>query len=311
MIRNYCGEDIARIIDLWNVALPEHKIDERLFIKNVLLDMNFDAEGFLVYEEKGEILGFAWVIVRGYPIDTGAQAEEDRGYLNLFVLKNKEDILGGAGDLLLARAEKYVKDRAKSKILVSGYTPNYFYPGQNVRCGEYLELYAKHGYTEQKRNYSIRADLEKFVESEELEELIEKRSEEGFVLTHLRAELIPSLLSSLAPGWRHRHRRLLNECNDPERFCLVVYGGEVIGSAIWGDTYSGIERFGPYGVNERYRGLGLGKILLYYTLKTMKKRGLKFAFSQSTPSSGAAAEIYKRLGFERVDEFVVLAKELK
>ena len=309
MIRKYHSEDFHKIIEVWNGALSSHPINERLFIKNVLLDMNFDPEGFLVAEDDGEIRGFAWAIVRSYPIDTGASSEEDRGYLNLLVLKDRGDILGGLGERLIGMAEDYVKGRGKNRIFVSGYSPNYFYPGQNSKDKEYLELYLSLGYKEQKKNYSIMADLENFAESEGMEKLIEKRQEEGFSICHLTPELIPSLLSSLAPGWRHRHRRLLNECDDYERFCLVVKDGEVIGSSVFGDPYSYMERFGPYGVNEKYRGLGLGKILLYYTLKTMKKRGLKFAKAQSTPTSGAAA-VYEKLGFVRCDEYITLFKDV-
>lgn len=309
MIRTYRGEDVKEIIEVWNSALPDHKTDERLFIKNVLLDMNFDAEGFFVAENNGEILGFCWAIVRSFPIDSGASADEDRGYINVLALKDRDSILSGLGAELILRAEEYIKSRGKKKIYVSGYSPNYVYPGQNKKDEEYLELYLSLGYYEMKRNYSIKADIESFSENTEIEKLIKEREAQGFVFCHLSAELIPSLLSSLAPGWRHRHRRLLNECDDYERFCLVVKDGEVVGSAVFGDPYSYMERFGPYGVNEKYRGLGLGKILLYYTLKTMKARGLKFAKAQSTPVSGAAASVYEKLGFLRCDEYITLVKE--
>ena len=310
MIRTYRAEDFSEIIRVWNEALPAHKTDERLFIKNVLLDMNFDPEGFFVAENGGEIIGFSYAIVRKFPIDTDAVAEEDKGYLNLLALKYKDDILGGIGEELILRAEEYIHGCGKRCVLVSGYSPNYVYPGQNALEREYLSLYSKLGYKELKRNYSIKIDLEDFKDSEEIEELIFKRDGEGFHLCHLSTELVLSLFKSLAPGWRHRHRRLLNECDDYDRFCLIVKDGEVIGSAVFGDPYSYMERFGPYGVNEKYRGLGLGKMLLYYTLKTMKKRGLKFAKAESTPASGAAAAVYEKLGFKRCNEYIVLAKEL-
>ena len=308
MIRAYRGEDIAEIIEIWNKALPEHQTNERLFIKNVLLDMNFDPEGFLVALRSGKPVGFVWAIVRSFPIDVGAVVDEDRGYLNVLALKDEVDVLGGVGEELIKAAEKYIFSRGKKKILVSGYTPNYVYPGQNARYQSYLELYKRHGYTEQKRNFSIKIDLSAFKENAEIESLISKRAGEGYELCHLTPELIPALLSSVAPGWRHRYRRLLNECYDYERFCIIKKDCEIVGSAIWGDPYSNPERFGPYGVSEKYRGLGLGKMLLYYTLKTMKDKGLSYAWAQSTPSSGAAAAVYEKLGFERCDEFITLAK---
>ena len=308
MIRAYRGEDFAEIIRIWNKALPEHQTNERLFIKNVLLDMNFDPEGFLIAERDGKPIGFVWAIVRSFPIDSGAVADEDRGYLNVLALGEVQDILGGVGEELINGAEAYIFSRGKKKIYVSGYTPNYVYPGQNAKYKDYLELYSKLGYKEQKRNFSIRVDLASFEENAEIEALISKRESEGYEICHLTPELIPALFSSVAPGWRHRYRRLLNECRDYERFCIIKKDGEVVGSAVWGDPYSNLERFGPYGVQEKCRGLGLGKMLLYYTLKTMKNKGLTYAWAQSTPTSGAAAAVYEKLGFSRCDEFITLAK---
>lgn len=308
MIRPYLGKDIKVIIDLWRKSLPEHEISERSFVKNVLLDMNFEPEGFLVAEEDGELLGFAWAIVRKYPVDAGAPSEEDRAYLNLLVLKNEDDINGGVGEALIRAAEKYIYSHGEKKIFISGYTPNYFYPGVNAARTKYLELYKSLGYTEQKRNYSIYIDLRAFEQNPEIEALKAKRESEGFVFAPLSPQHIPSLLRSTLPGWRHRHRRLLNETMDYNKFSLVLKDGEVIGSAVFGDPYSAEERFGPYGVSEQYRGLGLGKILLYNTLMTMKKRGHLYAWSQSTPTSGPAFTVYEKFGFVKTAEFITMAK---
>lgn len=308
MIRPYEGKDFAEIIKIWNKALPEHPQDRRSFVKNVLLDMNFEKEGFLVAQEDGEILGFIWAIVRKYPVDVGAPSSEEKGYLNVLALKYEKDINGGVGRELILAAENYILKDGKKTITVSGYTPNYFYPGINAEYSEYLKLYYSLGYKELKRNFSISADLSAFGKNEVIEALKKEREAEGYIFAELSEEYIPSLLGSTLPGWRHRHRRLLNETLDFGKFRLVIKDGEVIGSAIFGDPYSNEERFGPYGVSAEYRGLGLGKILLYDTLTAMKSRGLKRAWAQSTPSSGAAFAIYEKFGFKRCSEYITLSK---
>ncbi len=299
---------MSRVIDLWCRVLPEHPVDRRAFVKNVLLDMNFEPEGFLVAEEDGKLRGFAWAIVRKYPIDVGAPCEEDKAYLNVLAIEREADINGGLGAELVKAAEEYIYSHGNKKIMVSGYSPNYFYPGVNTRYKEYIKLYEGLGYTEQKRNYSIGIDLLNFSYNVELEALRAKREEEGFIFTELKGEYIPSLLASTLPSWRHRHRRLLNETMDYRKFRLIVKDGEVIGSAVFGDPYSSDERFGPYGINEKYRGLGLGKILLYDTLMAMKRYGLRHAWAQSTPTGGAAFGIYEKFGFVKTDEFITYAK---
>ena len=58
LIRNITGKDIEAVRALWCATLPEHTVDHRAFVKNVLLDMNFDTNGFFVAEEASSIIGF-------------------------------------------------------------------------------------------------------------------------------------------------------------------------------------------------------------------------------------------------------------
>ena len=307
MIRPIEGRDFKGVIELWKKALPEHSIDERLFYKNVLLDMNFDPQGFLVLERAGKIVGFSWAIARRFPVDVGAPAQEDKGYLNLFVLEDEED---ESGEELLKAQENYLKLKGIKKISVSGYTPNYIYPGINSRRTQHIRLLEKFGYVEQKRNYSISINLKDFEKNESIEELERARAAEGFTVEPLSEEYVIQMLDYAPPGWTHRIRRLINETLDLGRVLVVVKDKRVIGCALFGDPYSSDERFGPYKVDEEYRGLGLGKILLYRTLMTMKERGLGRAWAQSTPSSGAAKGVYEKMGFVHTAEFITFLKEL-
>ena len=56
MIRNFKASDIEEIIKIWNGAFSAHPIDTAFFVKNVLFDVNFSAEGFFVYEDFGGMI---------------------------------------------------------------------------------------------------------------------------------------------------------------------------------------------------------------------------------------------------------------
>ena len=118
MIRKYKGTDFDRIISLWNKALPEHSVDRRAFVKNVLLDMNMDPEGFLVAEENGETLGFVWALVRRYPVDVGAPSEEEKSYINILALDDENPEKFNTGRALLTAAEEYIRSKGKKLIVV-------------------------------------------------------------------------------------------------------------------------------------------------------------------------------------------------
>ena len=308
MIRTMKGTDIEEIIKVWNRAMPHHAIDNRGFVKNILLDMNFDQKGFFVAENDGEIVGFIQAIIRKVPIDVGGGMDEDKAYINLIGLKYEEDVLGGLGMALIRQAESYIKSFGERTIYVSEYTPNFIYQGIRVDYTDYMQLFRDAGYREGKTNQAIAVDLLSFRGSEENDALRKKREEEGFLFTGLEDAYIPSLLQYERPGWIHRYRRIIQETMDYEKVRLVIYKGEVIGCALFGDPYSCEERFGPFSVSDQFRGLGLGKILLDDCLWTMKKRGLQNAWAQSTPMGSAAFYVYAKAGFKPTGVYTSFVK---
>lgn len=310
-IRAFQGADLDEIIKIWNRTMPYNPIGRMVFLKNLLLDHNFDDEGFLIAEENGEILGFIYAIVRRFPKDVGAPIDEDIGYINAIGLKYEKDILGGLGGVLIKAAEDYFRRYGKYEIHMSGYTPNYIYQGINTLYPDYLALFQQEGYEEYSRNVSISIDLLKYVRPDYIDELKAKREQEGFLFTSLKDEYILELLKYVSPGVRHRVRRIVQETMDPEKFDIVVYNGKVIGVTMFGDPYSCEERFGPFSMSAEFRGRGLGQILLHDCLTEMKNRGLQKAWAQSTPLASAASHIYEKAGFQNTNEYVKFKKTLQ
>ena len=178
-IRTYRGTDLADIINIWNHTTPHTPIDKKTIIKNFLLDHNFDDQGFFVAEENGEILGYIYAIVRRFPIDTGAPAEDDKGYINAIGLKYEKDILGGLGSALIQTAESYLRSYGKQEIYVSGYTPNYIYQGINALYTDYIDLFCQEGYTEKSRSTSISIDLLQYTRPAEIDVLKAQAEQEA------------------------------------------------------------------------------------------------------------------------------------
>lgn len=308
-IRTFQGADIPQILEIWNQAMPRIPINRRSFVKNFLLDHNFNANGFFVAEEAGEILGFIYAICRVYPIDVNGPMNADRAYINAIGLRYQKDILGGLGAQLIQKAEEYIATWGKRDIFVSNYTPNYIYQGILTEYADYLQLFTQAGYAESSRTISIRIDLLRYQRPEEIVQLKKQREAEGFLFTDMCDAYIQPLFSYAQPGWNHRFRRILNETMDYEKFSLIVYQGRVVGVNVFGDPYSCEERFGPYSVSEEFRGKGLGQILLHDCLTKMKERGLQNAWAQSTPMNTAATHVYAKAGFVPTGEYVILKKD--
>lgn len=308
-IRSYRGTDLDAIIEIWNHTTPHTPIDRKIFVKNFLLDHNFNDQGFFVAEENGEILGYIYAIVRRFPTDVGAPAEDDNGYINAIGLKYEKDILGGLGSQLINTAENYIRSHGKQEIYVSGYTPNYIYQGINVLYADYIALFQQEGYAEKSRSASIRIDLNQYSRPADIDALKAQREQEGFLFTSLTQDYIIEMLKYASPNFNHRLRRILQETMDYKKFNLVIYDGKVIGVTVFGDPYSCEERFGPYSVSPEFQGKGLGKILLHECLTEMKSRGLKNAWAQSTPMASTATFVYEKAGFHRTGEYITFHKK--
>lgn len=308
MIRTFKSTDTDALIELWNRATPDHPIDKAGFVKNILLDPNFDEEGFFLVEREGELVAFLQAVIRKVPVDVGGNLDTGKGYINVIGFADPADALGKLGLELLSRAEKYIAGYGEREIRVAGYTPNYFYPGINEKYTEQLELFRRAGYTEGSRHRSIEIDLLKYEYPVQLQKLKAVREAEGYGFSSLTPELVRSMLAGFVPGWVHRFRRQLLETMDYSKFRVITFGGEVVGCSVFGDPYSSHERFGPIGVHSEYRGLGLGKLLLADTLVTMKESGLRHAWAQSTPMSGAARTMYDRAGFYTTATFLSFVK---
>lgn len=308
-IRTFQGTDIPQILEIWNQTMPRNPMNRRSFVKNFLLDHNFNAKGFFVAEEAGELRGYIYAIIRVYPADVGAPMDTDKAYINAIGLRYQKDILGGLGAQLIRKAEEYIRSWGNREIHMSHYTPNYIYQGILTEYIDYLQLFSQAGYTEAARNASISIDLLTYQRPESIVQLKKQREAEGFLFTDMKDAYIQPLFAYAQPGWNHRFRRILNETMDYEKFSLIVYEGQVIGVNVFGDPYSCEERFGPFSVSEAFRGKGLGQILLHDCLTKMKERGLQKAWAQSTPINTSATHVYAKAGFVRTGEYVIFKKD--
>ena len=83
-IRNFTCKDVDALIDCWNHALPHDTVQKSHFIKKLVLDVNFDPNGFFIVEEAEMILGFINCVYRKVAIDGYSGLEENDGWISAF-----------------------------------------------------------------------------------------------------------------------------------------------------------------------------------------------------------------------------------
>lgn len=58
-----------------------------------------------------------------------------------------------------------------------------------------------------------------------------------------------------------------------------------------------------FGVIEKYRGLGLSKVLMEYTLDVIRQKGYEEAYINVDADNYRAYSLYKKLGFDRINTY--------
>lgn len=320
-IRSYEGGDELEIVSLWNRCLVRDPITLEVFERKVLLDPNFDAEGFKIAKKNGRFLGFSYNIVREYPFLKGeVERDKNTGWIVAFGV-TPEARQSGIGDRLLKASLEYHESKGKKMILYSPYVPNYFFPGIDADAYPYeYEALVKNGFTEVKNAEGLAMDAAlwpNFKHPPDIHKREEKLRREGLEIRVLTIEYLYSLMKFLKEhlqGDWYRHARELLLHNRKRQIFIAVKDEEVVGYCQFWDGegyewYMPGSHFGPFGVREDMRGRGVGTMLLYKCLKLMKENGVHNAFLLWTGKK--AKRLYERFGFKVTRVFKIMKKELE
>jgi len=320
-VRTYDFGEEGKIVSLWNRCLVKDPMNLEVFERKVLLDPNFEAEGFLLAEDEGRLLGFSYNVVREYPFLRGeVEQDKDRGWIVAFGLvpeAHRSDV----GDNILQASLDYHRRKGKKVVLYSPYIPNYFFPG--IDADSYPHEYdalMRNGFKEVKEAEGLAMDADLWPVFERPSDIVEREERlrrEGIEIEVLTTEyLYPFIqfLNECLHGDWYRHARELLLHNRKKQLVIAVKGREVVGYCqFWdGEGYEWYmlgSHFGPFGVREDMRGKGIGTVLLHRCLEAMKQNGIHNAFLLWTGEE--ARSLYERFGFRVTRVFRVMKRNLE
>lgn len=313
MLRVFQNGDEVAIVQLWNEVLVHDPINANRFRNQILLDANFDPKGLIVAVEEGEIVGAVLAITRKLPME-GTNLESDTGWITFFMVHPQYE-RANIGHQLLERACDYIKNEGAEKVFFSSYAPNYFVPGiDEERYPKGYAFLQKEGFRRVYSPVAMHRALIDYVYPKQIEELKKLRESEGYSFGKVQDgdlyELIQFANVHFNADWGRAIREGILMGMDPSRILVAKKQDVVVGFALYGG-YEGIrERFGPFGVDEREQGKGLGKILLHDTLHEMRKQSLQGAWFLWTSETSSAGHLYLKNGFKTYRKFHVMVKEL-
>jgi mycothiol synthase len=310
-IRPYRGDDESELLATWNAAITDDRIGPALFRTKVLLDPNFQSSHLPVAIVNDRVVGFALGVSRQVPLASQG-LEPGEAWITAFGVHpahRRKGIGRALFDCLLTQ----FTNEGRERVRVSPYVPNYFVPGVDVdaypETTTWLEAL---GFETLSRPISMGANLTGFRIPEPVLRLEQRLlAEEGVTIEPVSGKDIPELMPFIRDnfGWDwHRHAQdyLLEYFGaSPHHVCFLVarQRGEVVGFC-----QQRQERFGPFGVSQAKRNLGIGRVLLFRCLAEMSARHNYYAYFLWTGVD--AARLYGTAGFERRRTFAVMQKTL-
>ncbi|WP_166356159.1 GNAT family N-acetyltransferase [Phytoactinopolyspora limicola] len=293
--------------------MPKDVVSPAWFAEWVLFESNFDPDGLIVAEDTTTILGFVYAVrhrgLSGVPVDP------EGGWITLGVV-DPAARRRGIGTELVERAKVFLRERGSRWAVYSGYPPAYFLPGLDADAyPDGLRLLRRAGFETTSRPVAMSRPLDTYRLPEVVASRRAARHAEGYVVRPATDDDIPDVISvaatQLAPDWGEIIRQAVVRSGRADRVVLARSPeGAVAGFAIYGAFRADVSRFGPFGVVGRYRGLGLGTIILHVTLERMREHGAEHAWFLWTGTQTPAGQLYLTSGFTITRTFHVMRADL-
>ncbi len=305
-IRPFVGEDEISITNLWNKCLIRDLITTATFRRKVLLDENFDHDGCNVAVVGDTVVGFSLAIRRRYPY-YGVDIEQGKGWITVFFVhpefRNK-----GIGKKLLSAAESFLRSHKVHEIYVSSYTPNYFAPGVDLDVYPDAHNFLRsRGYKRSERVYSMGRSLIDFTASPDAETSLASLKSQGIHIQLFEPRYISALIEFLGSNYPGDLLRVgiekLRRNPTTDEIIIAVKNGQVIGFSHFEE-----EHFGPFAIDQAFRGRGIGTSLYHVTALQMKEKGQRNLWLAWT--TGHAKDFYHNCGLKVTRRLEIMKKVL-
>jgi ribosomal protein S18 acetylase RimI-like enzyme len=306
----YQPDDLHGVLEVLAAGMSADPISESKFVRQVLLDHNFRADGAIVAKHADRIVGFCLALARHVPLENAAP-DADRGYITLFAV-HPDHQRRGIGGAMLDRAEAYLRAQGRTLLMIAPYAPGYFICGVDVNAYEPgLRFFLKHGFQEVYRPIAMEIPLWNWTYPDWVLQKRKKLEAEGVTVEPFRPQLVLPVLEfaarEFAGEWVRVYRQTMGEIARGDPPARIVVAHERY--KVLGFSHHDAERFGPIGVAADQRGRGLGHVLMYETLRAQRLAGFRTAWFLWSDDR-TAGRLYTAAGFGEARRFALLKKPL-
>lgn len=312
--RDFRNSDTPHVARVWN-AQPQRRglaqpVSPRLLEELVFSKLYFDRAGIQLACDDGRVVGFAHA---GFgPNEAEDNICTEMGAICLLLVEPREDATEIAHGLIRA-SEKYLQGKG-AKLLYAGavYPLNSFYlglyggselPGVLASDEDLLGYFLQSGYEEIDRCVILHRNLKERLKQrfDRRQTLLRRRYTVDFNRTFSQRTWWSACTAPLTDSVR---LELLPRKGGPPCGGLTIWNVEPLGRS-WGVATAGLH---DLQVPPELQRSGLATFLNFEAIKYLQTSGMGLVEAQTMRQNTAAIGLYEKLGFEQVDQGVVLRK---
>lgn len=308
-VRPYQPADERSLLSVWNTAVWADPIDAAIWRGRYLADPNFRRDTCLIAELGDRIVGFLLGFISREVGVLPNAAHQPCWIASMGVLMDARR--RGLGGALFDRFELAARDQGCSSIVIGPYVPSYIAPGIDTVCyADSLGFFDAMEAVEIARPLSMKASLTARRFPDVPEDGVRLSQDDPSIRSALSQDFLPCLefVRREFPEWSEDVSQVIRSIHGADHRAVSLHVAVEAERCI-GFSLSRSERFGPFGVDPRARGRGVGARLLETTLAAMRTQGFHAAWFLWT--NDRAARLYQRAGFEEVRRFSLRRKDLR
>ncbi len=263
------------IINALNRGLERDFICPHTYQRVVKEDPNTDSNFILLAIEGDELIGVLIGVRRTKAPAEVIEKHKEIAWIKAIAIppeRRDKTIF----NVLYTRFEELVREDGRRLIRFGDFASWYFFPGIDVFYDYYLDNLMNFGFRKVGEVVNYELDLRKFYIPARIIRVENELVHNGFLFRKARLqekkELVSWVRDTFSPFWAYEVSCGFSE--DSTSIWLAEHKGEVVGFS----AYSVLEPdwFGPIGVDERVRGKGIGTVLLYKAISSLRLDGHRF-----------------------------------
>lgn len=303
-VESFRREHLEALEALSRRCLIFHRVTGHMVWRCTYGDPNFDPELALVSVEDGRVVGFMLGSRRAKaPVPNPS---DPTAFIKAFCVDPGYRRRGVANTMLEALEER-LRAVGCEELRATDCASWHFFPGVDVRYEDALDFLEHRGFRKAGEAVNYLLDLSRFWFLRRVHNVEEAFEAEGIVFRRPgpaeRDRVSAWVAEKFSPFWGYEAAATFGE--QGVKTLVAEEGGETLGFA----SYGGLEPewFGPIGVEERLRGKGIGSVLLFKALESMREEGLSEAVIPWTSHLFFYTQVP---GVKGVEHYVILSKKL-